>query len=129
MKTVAVYAGSFDPVTKGHLDILAKAVDVFDVVYCAVGNNPMKKHLFSLDQRIDMIASCSFPEIRVTSSLDRSFSFVEIRNVLTSFADCGRSQTMNMRFSLRRRTKHSTQRSTRFSSFPMRSIFTFRLLW
>lgn len=67
MKTVAVYAGSFDPITNGHLDILAKACDVFDIVYCAVGNNPLKKHLFSLDQRIDMIASCAYPEIKVAS--------------------------------------------------------------
>ena len=68
MKTVAVYAGSFDPITNGHLDILYKACDVFDVVYCAVGNNPAKKHLFNLEQRMDMILnSCANPKVQVVS--------------------------------------------------------------
>jgi pantetheine-phosphate adenylyltransferase len=55
MKRIAVYAGSFDPVTYGHQDILYKAIETFDVVYAAVGNNPRKKHLFTLEERMNMI--------------------------------------------------------------------------
>jgi len=55
MKKIAVYAGSFDPVTNGHEDILTKAASTFELVYLAVGNNPRKKHMFSLDERVDML--------------------------------------------------------------------------
>lgn len=55
MKTIAVYAGSFDPMTYGHQDILYKAMETFDVVYAAVGNNPRKKHLFTLEERMDIL--------------------------------------------------------------------------
>lgn len=55
MKRIAVYAGSFDPVTNGHEDILLKAAVAFETVYFAVGNNPHKKHMFSVDERMDMM--------------------------------------------------------------------------
>lgn len=51
MKTVAIYPGSFNPFTVGHLNILEKAERLFDEVFVAVGQNPMKKdlHSFSLN--------------------------------------------------------------------------------
>lgn len=54
MKT-AVYPGSFDPVTKGHIDVIERALKIFDKVYIAVGDNPEKKPLFSTEERIEMI--------------------------------------------------------------------------
>jgi len=51
----AVYAGSFDPVTLGHLDLIKRAVRLFDRVIVAVGKNPNKKHMFSDVERVDMI--------------------------------------------------------------------------
>ncbi len=54
MARLAVYPGSFDPLTKGHLDIIHRAAEVFDHVIVAVSNNPAKKHLFSVDERIQM---------------------------------------------------------------------------
>jgi len=54
MKT-AVYPGSFDPVTKGHIDVIERALKIFDKVTIAVGDNPEKKPLFSTEERIDMI--------------------------------------------------------------------------
>ena len=57
--TRAVYAGSFDPITNGHLDVIHRAVDVFDDVIVAVASNtsdPAKEHaLFSTDERVAMI--------------------------------------------------------------------------
>lgn len=53
---IAVVPGSFDPVTLGHLDIINRAADIFDVVYIAVLNNSAKKPLFSVEERIDLIA-------------------------------------------------------------------------
>lgn len=47
----AVYPGSFDPVTNGHLDIISRAADVFDEVIVAVANNPNKKPFFEIEER------------------------------------------------------------------------------
>ena len=53
--TTAVYPGSFDPLTHGHLDILHRAAGIFDQVVIAVIENPSKKPLFSTEERVAMI--------------------------------------------------------------------------
>lgn len=52
---IAVYPGSFDPPTKGHVDIIERACRVFDRVIVAVSNNPSKKHAFNVAQRLEMV--------------------------------------------------------------------------
>lgn len=52
---VAVYPGSFDPITNGHLSILRRALEIFDEVILAVARNSEKKSLFTIAERIDMI--------------------------------------------------------------------------
>jgi len=52
---VAVYPGSFDPVTHGHLDIIKRASTVFDRLIVAVLNNVSKNHLFSIEERIELL--------------------------------------------------------------------------
>ncbi len=63
----ALYPGSFDPVTNGHLDIIARGARIFDDVVASVVENPNKKPLFTLDERKEMLAdACSaFPNVRV----------------------------------------------------------------
>lgn len=51
----AVYPGTFDPVTNGHLDIIERALKIFDSLIVAVTDNPGKKSLFSLKERVDML--------------------------------------------------------------------------
>ena len=51
----ALYPGTFDPLTYGHLNIIERAVDVFDEVVVAIAYNSQKKTLFSKDERIEMI--------------------------------------------------------------------------
>lgn len=67
---MAVVPGSFDPVTKGHLDIIKRAADVFDVVYVAVLNNSSKSPLFTVEERMDLIREVTkeLPNIVVESS-------------------------------------------------------------
>lgn len=55
MKRIAFYPGSFDPMTNGHVDVLANALDVADRVIVAIGVHPAKKPLFSFDERAEMI--------------------------------------------------------------------------
>lgn len=52
---IAVFPGSFDPVTKGHLDLINRARKIFDKLIVAVGNNVSKNYMFSRDQRITLI--------------------------------------------------------------------------
>ena len=52
---IAVYPGSFDPITNGHIDILERSLEVFDKVIILVAVNDSKKSRFTLDQRVEMI--------------------------------------------------------------------------
>lgn len=54
-KRIAVYPGSFDPVTSGHIDIIQRASEIFDSVIVAVIINPEKKPLFDIEERIKML--------------------------------------------------------------------------
>lgn len=54
-KKIAIYPGSFDPLTNGHIDIIERALDIFDQVIVAVLHNPSKKALFTMDERVEMI--------------------------------------------------------------------------
>jgi len=54
-RKVAVYPGSFDPITYGHLDIINRGLKIFDEVIIAVAENPTKKALFSTEERVDLI--------------------------------------------------------------------------
>ena len=59
--SIAVYPGTFDPITNGHVDIINRALNLFDIVLVAVAINPGKTPLFSLEERIGMIKEV-FPE-------------------------------------------------------------------
>lgn len=65
----AVYPGSFDPITNGHLDIIERASRVYDKLVVGVLNNANKKPLFTVDERIDLIKSVTshIPNVEVDS--------------------------------------------------------------
>ena len=66
---VAVYPGSFDPITNGHMDVLNRAVSIFDKVIVLVAVNPDKKSRFSVEERVEMIkeAVSDLPNVEVDS--------------------------------------------------------------
>jgi pantetheine-phosphate adenylyltransferase len=55
MKKIAVFPGSFDPITKGHEEIVRRALPLFDEIIVAIGHNTSKASLFSLEQRVNWI--------------------------------------------------------------------------
>ena len=56
MKKIAVFPGSFDPITKGHSDIVERALPLFDEIIIAIGTNSQKQSLFPLEQRMKWIS-------------------------------------------------------------------------
>lgn len=55
---IALYSGSFDPVTLGHLDVIKDGANIFDKLIVAVADNPDKKSMFSVEQRKNFITEC-----------------------------------------------------------------------
>lgn len=72
--TKAIYAGSFDPFTMGHLNILNRAAKMFDEVIVAIGTNTSKKSLFTPDEKLEMIRAVvkesSYDNVRVVLHVD-----------------------------------------------------------
>jgi pantetheine-phosphate adenylyltransferase len=69
----AIYAGSFDPVTYGHLDIIERAAEAFDKVLVVIGSNPAKKYLLNLGVRVKLLKSVTakLPNVQVEAIGDR----------------------------------------------------------
>lgn len=55
MKKIAVYPGSFDPITNGHVDIIKRGIRMFDELIVLIAHNPNKRALFSVEERLEMI--------------------------------------------------------------------------
>ena len=68
MKTIAIYPGSFDPITNGHIDLINRACKLFDKVIIAITQNANKTSLLSIDQRIEAVET-SIMSIRNTRVL------------------------------------------------------------
>lgn len=67
MARVAIYPGSFDPITNGHMDLIERGLRIFDQIIVAIAVNPVKKPLFSIEERIDLIRHSinDHPRVRV----------------------------------------------------------------
>jgi len=66
-ETIAIYPGTFDPITNGHLSILNRASKIFDRLIIAILNNPRKAPLFSIEERLEMMRKVlkSRPDVEV----------------------------------------------------------------
>lgn len=78
---IAVYPGSFDPITYGHIDIIKRASKLFDNVIVAVLNNPLKTPLFNTEERINMIkrATAGMKNVEVDSFSGLLIHYVDRR--------------------------------------------------
>jgi len=65
MKNTAVYAGTFDPITFGHSDVIERAAKIFDQVIVAIAASPNKKPLFTLDERVALTTEAVSPHTNV----------------------------------------------------------------
>lgn len=78
---LAIYPGSFDPVTKGHLDILKTGSEIFDKVIVAVLNNPKKKGFLSVDERVMLLREAvkEFPNVEVDSFAGLTVEYAKLK--------------------------------------------------
>jgi pantetheine-phosphate adenylyltransferase len=79
MSKTAIYPGTFDPVTNGHLDLIRRGVALFDNLIIAVAHNPGKNPLFSVEERVAFIsrATAGFPNIKVMDFNNLLIDFVK----------------------------------------------------
>tara|TARA_B100002051_G_C16499528_1_gene517147 strand:+ start:273 stop:761 length:489 start_codon:yes stop_codon:yes gene_type:complete len=74
MKT-AVYPGTFDPITFGHIDVIKKSLKIFDKLIVATTDNNDKDYFFSLDERLDIINNSLFRDLKFNKSKIKVISF------------------------------------------------------
>ena len=79
MKT-AVYPGTFDPITYGHIDVIKKSLKIFDKLIVATTDNNDKEYFFSLEERIDIINNSLFKDLKnlLIKDCTMELSFIEL---------------------------------------------------
>ena len=65
MTKVAIYPGTFDPITYGHIDVIKKSLKIFDRIVIATTDNIQKNYLFSIDERIELIKTSLFKDLKL----------------------------------------------------------------
>ncbi len=85
MKITAIYPGTFDPVTNGHIDIIARAAKLFQKVIVAVAVNSNKSPLFTIEQRVELL-----------QTVTNEFSNVKIIGFDNLLVDCAKQQGANV---------------------------------
>ena len=84
---IAMYPGSFDPVTRGHLDIIKRSSRMFDTLIVAVLNNSAKTPLFTVKEREEMLRECckDIPNVKVMSFDGLTVNFAQQQRAVTDF--------------------------------------------
>ena len=72
---IAVYPGTFDPITYGHIDVIKKSLNIFDKLIIATSDNNDKDYYFSIDQRIDIINNSLFKDLKFSKKKIKVISF------------------------------------------------------
>ncbi|MBP5664603.1 MAG: pantetheine-phosphate adenylyltransferase [Bacteroidales bacterium] len=95
---IAVFPGSFDPLTKGHEEIIRKAIPLFDKIYVAIGENANKKSCFSLDQRLQWIRQAFADELCVETAVYEGLTVDFCRKVNARFILRGLRNALDLQY-------------------------------
>jgi pantetheine-phosphate adenylyltransferase len=85
MPDIVIYPGSFDPITNGHLDLIQRALKVFDHIIVAVAVNTIKKALFTMEERLEMtrVSLQSYPQVSVDTFTGLLVEYAKRQNAKT----------------------------------------------
>ena len=64
MKNTAIYPGTFDPITYGHIDVIKKGINLFDKLIVGISEIGEKNHLFSTDERIELVQNSLYKDLK-----------------------------------------------------------------
>lgn len=84
MQRIAIYPGSFDPVTNGHSDIVERGLKLFDKIIVVILHNSKKKTLFTVEERVEMLRMCfeDMPNIEIETYDGLTVDFASKRNAI-----------------------------------------------
>ena len=75
MTKIAIYPGTFDPITYGHIDVIKKALKLFDKIVVAVSETSTKKYLFTTEERINIVNKSLFGDLKLNKKKINVVSF------------------------------------------------------
>ena len=75
MKKTAIYPGTFDPITYGHIDVIQKSLKIFDKIIVAISNGNQKNYLFSVEERIEIVNKALFSDLKFNKNKIKVISF------------------------------------------------------
>jgi len=75
MKSNAIYPGTFDPITFGHIDVIKKALNFVDTVIVAISDGANKNHLFSSEERVEIVKKALFSDLKLKKNRIKVISF------------------------------------------------------
>ena len=75
MKKTAIYPGTFDPITYGHIDVIQKSLKIIDKIIVAISNGNQKNYLFSIDERIEIVNKALFSDLKLNKNKIKVVSF------------------------------------------------------
>jgi len=82
MKNVAIYPGTFDPITFGHIDVIKKGIKLFDKLIVAVSEGGDKNHLFSTEERINLVKNSIYKDTKISSKKIQVIKFSSLTTTL-----------------------------------------------
>ena len=82
MKKKAIYPGTFDPITYGHIDVIKKALKIFDYVIVAISDSNNKNYLFDINERIEIVKNALFYDSKLLKSKIKVISFKSLTTSL-----------------------------------------------
>ncbi|MBW1917350.1 MAG: pantetheine-phosphate adenylyltransferase [Deltaproteobacteria bacterium] len=82
MSKVAIYPGSFDPITNGHIDLIERGLKIFDEIIVAIAINPIKSGLFSFEERVELIRGSinNHPRVKIDHFSGLLVDYVRTQN-------------------------------------------------
>ena len=101
MPDIAVYPGSFDPITNGHLDLIQRALKIFDRIIVAVATNAFKKSLFTIEERMEMcrVSLADYPMVSIDTFDGLLVKYATRKKPGPSCGGSGPSRISSMNFS------------------------------